>query len=188
MKTNSFFRKAVIVILSATLFIACSKTGPAGPKGDKGDTGATGEKGDTGAQGNANVKVYTKDISGATWTTVGSSSNGYLELKIDAPDVLTEEVVNNWVVLVYVQSTDFNGWALLPYYTNRDIQVSAKISVGFLLLDRTQDGKPQTQSNFYGVKLVLIEPSLTGNISLHPASLPDFKDYHAVCKYYGIPE
>lgn len=193
MKTSSMIRKVVIIILSAVLFTACSKTGPAGPqgeqgpKGDKGDKGATGLKGPT---GNANVKVYTEDISGAKWTTVGLSSNGYLELKIDAPNILTSDVVSNWVVLVYVNTSDFNqsGWALLPYYTNRNIRVTADIYIGYFLLDRDQDGEPNTQSWCNKVKLVLIKPSSSGSINRSSNPLPDFKNYSAVCKYYGIPE
>lgn len=196
------FRKTTLIAVLMLLFTACSKTGPTGPKGPKGDNGspgatgakgAAGPKGDTGAkgpEGNANVKVYTKDISSAAWTTIGVYNSGYLELKITAPNVLTEDVVDNWVVLVYVNTSDFNqsGWALLPYYTNRNIRVTADIYTGYLLIDRDQNGAPNTQSWFNKVKLVLIKPSVTGSISRTSAPLPDFKDYHAVCKYYGIPE
>lgn len=208
MKTVAFFRQVIVTVLALLLFTACSKTGPAGPvgpagpagsagsAGPKGATGAAGPagpKGATGAkgaQGNANVKVYTKDISAAKWTIIGTSTSGYLELKIDAPSVLTADVVQNWVTLVYVNTSDFNqnGWALLPYYSDRDIRVSADIYVGYLLIDRDQDGEPSTQSWFNKVKLVLIKPSSSGSISRTSAPLPDFKDYRAVCRYYGIRE
>lgn len=129
MKTKTIFRKAAVIILSVMLFTACSKTGPQGPAGPKGEQGEKGDKGDKGTQGNANVKVYTKVISGAKWPTVGISSNGYSELKCNAPNVLTSDVINNWTTLVYVNTSDFNqsGLALLPYYSNRDIRVTADI-------------------------------------------------------------
>jgi hypothetical protein len=174
--------KISAMFLAVIFFSACTKEGPAGPQGEQ---GLQGNKGDPGS---ANVKVFTKDITGATWATVGSSSAGYLKLDISAPQVLTGDVVNNWVTLVYVQSTDFSSWALLPYYTERNIQVSAGISVGHLVLQRSQEGKPSTQSNFYTVRLVCIEPSSTGPLQRTAASQPDFKDYNAVSAYYGIKE
>lgn len=49
--TFSFFKKAVVVLLSVSLFAACSKTGPAGPQGPTGPTGATGAQGPAGTNG-----------------------------------------------------------------------------------------------------------------------------------------
>ncbi len=180
-----------VIFVLVFLFASCSKEGPqgpAGPQGEQGVAGNQGPKGDKGATGNANVKVYTKDISSATWTKIGNKISGYLELDISTPKVLTSDVVNNWVNLVYIQSTDFIGWTLLPYYTERNIQVSAAITIGQLTLMRTQDGKPETQSNFYTVKLVCIKPSSSGSLERHATLPPDFKDYHAVYRYYGIAE
>jgi hypothetical protein len=111
------------------------------------------------------VKVYDLDISKLLWATVGSSSSGYLSLKIDAPNVLTSDVINNWVVLVYVESTDFGYWALVPYYTERDIRVTADVEPGYVILKRDQDGQPITQSNFSALRLVLINPVTFGAIN-----------------------
>jgi len=110
-------------------------------------------------------KIYTMDISNMTWTTVGTSSSGYLSLKVNAPNVLTGDVTSNWVVLVYVKSTDFGSqWALVPYYTERDIRVTADVEPGYVTLKRDQDGQPYTQSGFSDLKLVLIKPDSTGTI------------------------
>ena len=110
-------------------------------------------------------KIYTLSISNMTWTTNGTSSSGYLSLKIDAPNVLTSDVISNWVVLVYVKSTDFGSqWALVPYYTERDIRVTADVEPGYVVLKRDQDGTPYTQSGFSDLKLVLIKPDTTGTI------------------------
>lgn len=171
---------------------ATGSRGDTGAKGDKGDTGPQGpqgDKGEQGATGNANVKVYTKDISSATWTTIGNVNSGYLELDISAPKVLTSDVVNNWVNLVYVYTSDFGGpWALLPYYTERNVRVSADIRIGHLILKRDQGGVPFTQSWFNKVRLICIEPSSSGSLARHATPPPDFNDYHAVCLYYGIAE
>ncbi len=177
------------------LIVSCTKEGPAGPAGQQGSVGATGaqgpkgDKGDKGDPGNANVMEFIKDISTAVWTTVGTSSAGYLKLDISAPNTLTTDVVNNWVNLVYVYSSDGAGpWVQLPYYTERNIRVRAEISVGLLTLKRDQDGKPFTQSWFNKVRLICIKPTSTGTISRQSAPLPDFSDYHAVCRYYGLSE
>jgi hypothetical protein len=162
-----------------------------GLKGDKGDKGAKGDqglKGDKGTPGNANVKVYTKDITSATWTIVGSLASGQLRLEIPAPNVLTADVVENWVNLVYVNTSDFGGWGLVPYYTERNIRVTATINVGKLILTRDQDNQPSTQSWFHKVKLVCIKPSSTGTINRQGAPPIDYSDYQAVVDYYGIAE
>jgi hypothetical protein len=110
-------------------------------------------------------EIYTMDISGMTWTQVGSNSSGYLSLTVNAPNVLTSDVVNNWVILVYVHSTDFNNWALVPYYTERNIRVTAELNTGSITLKRDQDGAPYTQSNFSTLRLVLMKPGSTGTLN-----------------------
>lgn len=178
-------------------------TGPKGDKGDKGDrgeqgesgttgprgaTGATGDKGDKGDTGNANVSVYTQDISQDSWETIGSSSNGYLRLRISAPNILTKDVVKKWVVLVYVESSDYSDWALLPYYTERGIRVQVEVREGFITIKRDQNNRPITQSNFDKVKIVTIQPSSTGTISQIQNSNIDFKSYQSVRNYYNLNE
>ena len=111
------------------------------------------------------VITYTLDISGMSWTTNGTNSSGYLSLQIDAPNVLTDNIVNNWVILVYVKSTDFNGWALVPYYTERNIRVTANVYTGHIVLKRDQDGTPYTQSNFSQLKVIIMKPFSTGTLN-----------------------
>lgn len=171
----------LLLLAIAILFItSCGKDGAVGPKGD---TGATGEKGATGATGaagaagatgpkgatgNANVKVFTKDIIGVTWTTVSQGgSQGYLKLTIPAT-VLTDDIINNWANFVYVTTSDFGySWAMVPYYTERNIRVTAELSVGSVTLKRDQDGAPYTQSGFSAVKVVCIKPSTSGPLQVN---------------------
>lgn len=137
------------------------ETGPRGSKGEKGDIGPqgdTGPKGEKGEPGNADVQTFTKSIAGATWTTVGTVK-GYLYLDVAVP-ALTSHVVNDWIVLVYVNSSDYSGpWALLPYYTDRNIRVQADVTTGKVRLKRDQDGEPGTQSNFSALRVVIMPPS-----------------------------
>ncbi|MBC9796652.1 collagen-like triple helix repeat-containing protein [Sinomicrobium weinanense] len=176
MKTRFFYG---ILLLFSMCLIACE--GEEGPPGEQGLQGEQGPKGDQGDPGNANVKVYTKDIAGLTWTEVAA----HLQLQIDAPQVLTAEVVDNYVILVYVRSTDYSSWALLPYYTERNIRVQANIQIGKLTLKRDQDGNPYTQSNFSKVRLVLIENTENDIISQMPENV-DLKNYSEVKRHYQL--
>jgi hypothetical protein len=93
----------------------------------------------------------------APWTTVGSGTNGYQYLTFDVP-VLTQDILDNWITLVYVKSSDFdNNWALLPYYTERNIRVTATLYVGSITIKRDQDGTPNVQSNLNQMRLVAIQ-------------------------------
>jgi hypothetical protein len=164
----------LLLIANMLLIVSCGKDGAIGPKGDtgaqgaqgaNGATGAAGPAGPKGATGNANVKVFTKDISSSTWQ-VNGGSKGYLYLTIPAT-VLTDDIINNWVNLVYVKSSDFGySWALVPYYTERNIRVTATLAVGSVTLKRDQDGVPYTQSGFSDVKVVCIQPSTIGALQI----------------------
>lgn len=167
----------LLLFIAAALFVtSCGKDGDIGPKGDTGEQGATGAKGDKGdkgatgskgANGNANVKVFTKDIGQATWVVNSTGGGkGYLSLTVPAT-VLTEDIINNWVNIVYVSTSDFGwSWGMVPYYTERNIRVTAELRVGSITLKRDQDGAPYTQSGFSAVKVVCIEPSSVGELKV----------------------
>lgn len=130
-------------LLILVLFVsACSKSGDQGPKGDP---------------GNANVSVFEKDISTATWSTSGTMAAGYLYLDIAAPNVLTSKALDENTVLVYVYTSDFNGWGIVPYVTERNIRVTATVNTGIIRIIKEQNGKPSTQSWHNKVRAVLIK-------------------------------
>ena len=172
--------------------------GPEGARGEKGEQGATGPtgprgetgpKGDTGAPGNANVKVFTQNIQDAVWETMGSAAEGYQRLIINAPNVLDLSTVRDAVILVYVRSSDYapNYWALVPYYTDRNIRVDAIVNHRSLTLKKDQNGKPYVPSVFYEVKIVTIQPSSrTEPISRIQNAPIDFKDYESVRNHFNF--
>jgi len=152
MRTKNKYISLIMMLFVISFFISCSP--------EDGQDGLPGEKGIPGEDGNANVTVFTRDIKGLQWTTVGNSSSGYLQLEILAPNVLTNEVLQKSTILVYVYTSDFSGnWALLPYYTERRIRVQADVRVGKITLKKDQDGKPSTQSWHDSVKVVIITES-----------------------------
>lgn len=116
MKTKfNFIRKTGIILLSATLFAACSKTGPAGPTGPQGATGAqgpagangtngtngaTGATGPQGPAGTANV-IYSAWIAmdpNVRDTTIDGSNLKVTD--IPAPG-LTQAIITQGAILVY---------------------------------------------------------------------------------------
>lgn len=175
-----------IFALFLSFTVSCSKDeveGPQGAQGIEGEQGPKGDQGDKGEQGNANVQVFAKSISSETWETVGSYSKGHLRLTINVP-VLTSDVIDDSVILIYVKSSDFSyNWAILPYHSERDVLVNADIKSGKVILKRSQGGKASTQSNFTDVRIVIIEPSESTDLS---ASTLDFGNYDAVEAYYGL--
>jgi hypothetical protein len=115
-------------------------------------------QGPQGITGNANVQVYEKDISSLTWT----NNSTYSSLSISAPNVLTSDNIANNIILVYVKTTDFgSNWALVPYYTERNIRVTAEVRVGTVVLKKDQDGSASTQSSFSNLRLVLLRQTNT---------------------------
>jgi hypothetical protein len=157
----------VFVIMMGLLIYSCKKEGPAGPQGDTGAQGAAGSQGATGPagpqgpQGNANVKVYEKDISTAAWEAYGT----YSGLTISAPNVLTAAVLDNSTVLVYVYTSDFGGWGILPYHTERNITVTAEVGIGYVTLRKNQNGSPSTQSWHHKVRVVIIKNGGAGALN-----------------------
>ncbi|NML23097.1 hypothetical protein HHL16_19620 [Pseudoflavitalea sp. G-6-1-2] len=130
-------------LLMIALFVsACSKSGDQGPKGDP---------------GNANVSVFEKDISTATWITSGTMAAGYLYLDIAAPNVLTAKALEENTILVYVYTSDFSGWGIVPYMTERNIRVTAMVNTGVVRIIKEQNGKPSTQSWHNKIRVVLVK-------------------------------
>lgn len=120
---------------------------------------------------------------------MGSAAEGYQRLIINAPNVLDLSTVRDAVILVYVRSSDYapNYWALVPYYTDRNIRVDAIANHRSLTLKKDQNGKPYVPSVFYEVKIVTIQPSSrTEPISRIQNAPIDFKDYESVRNHFNF--
>lgn len=179
MKTKNNFIRSFLVLIVVCFMLSCSP--------EDGAEGKQGEQGIAGVDGNANVTVYTKDLEGLQWTTVGNANNGYLSLEILAPNVLTAEVLKNSTILVYVYTSDFNSdWALLPYYTERNIRVQAAVFTGKIILKKDQDGKPYTQSWHNKLKVVIIKETSSNPLSKNAKSMDVRKmTYQQLTDYVG---
>lgn len=172
-----------LLLIAVMLFAAsCGKDGAVGPKGDTGPTGATGPKGATGATGatgpkgatgatgpkgatgpagpagSANVLYWdSNDLSDATWVLVGSSVIGYEGLTVPMP-MLTQDMLDNWVTLIYASTSDYAyAWTLLPYYSEGGNRVAAFPIVGKINILRDLNGAPKSSTNIRKIRLVAIQ-------------------------------
>lgn len=162
---------ALMIVAFAAQLSSCKK----GESGAPGENGINGTNGLNGKDGNANIQIYTYSLRDAVWTTVGSINNGYLQLDIPAPQVLTADALENNVILVYIKSSDFSNWAQLPYYTERNIRVQADITVGRVRLKRDQDGRPSTQSNFQSMRLAIMKKTAEKPLSVAPERIRELQ-------------
>lgn len=102
---------------------ADGQDGTDGQDGQDGVDGEDGQDGQDGADGNANVNVYTFDISNVSGTTYGQN----------IPE-LTLSVIEDDVVLGYVKRN--NNWFQLPAIGHfLPFSISADMTPGFYILD-----------------------------------------------------
>jgi hypothetical protein len=162
------------LLIASVFFFSCTKEGaqgPAGPAGATGATGAagaTGTTGATGATGTANV-IYS---NWATLTFAGSGSSW--SAQITAPGV-TQDIMDNGVVRTYFK---FGSSVYEGTYSN--------LSNGHSLYQYLNVGSINLVATFnatYPWRYVIIP----GGVASRKIQ-PDFNDYHAVCKFYNIPE
>ncbi|MEO6980089.1 MAG: collagen-like protein [Mucilaginibacter sp.] len=169
----------LLLLITVMLFTAsCGKDGAVGPKGDTGATGATGPKGATGPTGatgpkgatgatgpkgatgpagpagSANVLYWDSDnLSNATWNVVGN----YEGLTVPFP-MLTQDMLDNWVTLIYASTSDYAyAWTLLPYYSEVGNRVAAFPVVGKINILRDLNGAPNSSTDIRKIRLVAIQ-------------------------------
>jgi hypothetical protein len=90
----------LLICIAITLF-SCSKEGPAGATGPAGPAGAQGPQGPQGAIGTANV-TYSAWFNPTAWTNNGTPSAYFNK----AAAGVTQQIINQGVVLAYVQFAD----------------------------------------------------------------------------------
>jgi hypothetical protein len=153
----------IFSILFSLGFISCTKEGAPGPKGDAGLTGATGTQGltgtqgATGAQGNPGtsaVKTVVLNVASTEWTYNNNSA-----LVDKTVNELTTAVVDNGLVMVYMQGVSAGTWIALPSGTqgpNGPLNIGYNYSVGHLRINATQPGPgPLSGLGAYTFKVVM---------------------------------
>ena len=206
MKKKSFYYWSLIFFffsLSISLIISsCSKTGPEGPAGAQGAPGEQGAPGPEGAKGDAgSANVFYSDwtafYDGSTWS---GAINEYgiiiRKYPVTAPKI-TDAVIDQGAVMVYVKFASTPSEANpLPVtfassYNGILAELKFRLSAGSITLIHSLITRPDIDPgaiNYQNSYRYIIIP---GGVHARRASalpLPDLKDYHAVCKYYGIAE
>lgn len=215
--TSSLFKKAVIILLLATLLAACSKTGPAGPQGQTGATGATGAQGPAGTNGTngatgatgsqgpagtANV-IYSEWFTPSAYTVTTTFGIIHLDYNKSTPGI-TQAILDNGTVLTYGKLNGYSSalWptnqvALLPITIDYQIGTttnidtwSANATVGNLEIDLVSSTNAYSGdgsiNHAHSFRYIIIPGGVAGARQSSPP--PDYSNYDAVCKYYGIPE
>ncbi len=177
--------------------------GPAGPAGEDGEDGEAlgvpgpqgeqGEQGTAGADGNANVRTFTFDLSG-----IGESSSIPNSLS-----ALTQDVIDNDLIVAYLQNSQSNTYYAIPAGvwpngTGGFYSVQSDIAIGKFWLHFYQVGA-QSLNPILGVelgtlKIVIAESSSTTSGKSSKQSLQskmksdgvDINDYYAVMDYFGL--
>jgi len=209
----------LFILFLSIAFVACEgpqgDPGPIGPQGDQGPQGIQGSQGEQGpagtdgtdgADGNANVQTYI--YQSPSWNNTGAA------LDIDMADVLTDDILENDVILSYVKHTGRNMVASIPgavwigFYRNYAVFVGNSVSSDpgiftFRIVSLEMDGSFTPNANLAPVdwvKIIIIESTntttSTGNgriMSPQEAIYDELKkagvdinNYHDVLEYYGL--
>ncbi|MEQ8908183.1 MAG: collagen-like protein [Vicingaceae bacterium] len=187
----------LLISLITLAVVACNpEDGDTGPVGPVGSPGATGPKGDTGPagqdgiDGNANVGAVTFNVPSSAWST-GS-------VKTYARNIaeITQEVVDDGLVMTYQRQSPDTDWDALPYSYNiglldqngnpltATIQIQFSYDTDSLFLSnsnslRANIGNSATFPGDREFKVVIIPPaSLVKNM--------DYKDMEMLQAVYGI--
>lgn len=185
-------KKATYLLFTcAVLFAGCSKTGPQGPAGAQGEQGTKGDKGDKGPQGipgNANVTLYqygTRTFTGLTSYDLSNISSGM----IDSSLILayynpSSEVATAWYPIPGLGNSGLFEARCFLYQTG-----TAPSTYSFQVRLSLPGGSAAygTAVTWTKTRLFLIKASeeLAGG---RTKPLPDYNNYHQVCRYYGIQE
>ncbi len=99
------FKPLMPVLAAALLMLSCTKEGPEGPQGPQGNPGPQGTQGTAGAQGStgtANV-IYSGWLSFQQAQRDSTIDNSKLKVNHIPAAQLTQEIIDNGVVLVYIR-------------------------------------------------------------------------------------
>jgi hypothetical protein len=180
-----------LFIATVFCFSSCSKTGPTGATGATGSQGPTGPQGPTGT---TNV-IYSDWFTPPSWTYYIYFST-YYEGFTQPASAITQDIIDNGVILTYIQPVNTPGTIQQLPITNSGggstVYFESLASVGNIvfqcydILDPTEYPAAQSVSNQF--RYVIIPGSQLTSGAIHHVPPPDFKDYTKVCEYYHIPK
>jgi hypothetical protein len=186
MKTIKLF--TILFLVMGVGLTSCKKgeMGDPGPIGETGPAGPQGEQGVQGEEGNANVQTYTFDIS-----TIATSNFTVLFSE------LTQDVLDNDVILTYIQRTSTSRYYQIPGISfSNDFEVELRSGeLGIFNYSRTTGASQTLTAGDYNlIKAIIIESSNTSSgksenkdvLSELKEAGVDTNDYYQVADYYGL--
>lgn len=180
------------LFLSLLIILAsCVRNGEPGPAGADGTDGIDGKDG---ADGNANVQTYV--YMDPAW----SSNSNEMALKLDS---ITQDVLDNDVILGYVQLASNNLWySTDSYHVNGYFRTLFYVNWFRILaynIDNTEDDTPPKVSK---AKIIIIKSTNTTTTNGNGRALSpqyfifkeleeagvDINDYYQVAAYYNLKD
>lgn len=200
MKISRTKIRMMLIAFVTLAIVSCTPedgdTGPVGPVGSPGPAGATGpagpagQNGQDGTDGNANVGAVTFNLLSSAWST------GSIKTYARYIPEITQEVVDDGLVMVYQRQAPDTDWDALPFSYNiglvdqngnpltATIQVQFSYDTDSLFLSnsnslRANIGNSATFPGDREFKVVVIPPaSLVKNM--------DYKNHEMLQALYGI--
>lgn len=182
--------------------------GPAGAQGPAGPAGATGPQGPAGPPGSGNGS----SVSYSPWfnpkvylPNPGDPKNLANLISIQSVPDITQAIMDQGIVLTYAKLNGYpstiwptNHVALTPVTINLYSQeidefivydTVGSLEISYSANPSTAYGQNYALNNADSFRYVIVPGSvliaLTGRLSSPP---PNYNDYDAVCKYFGIPK
>ena len=176
---NSLKRMTCLLAMISFSFFACE--GPAGPAGDIGPQGPAGPQGPQGDEGNANVKISIFTVYDWEWAesnTAYWSYNKYVS-------IITSEIANSGVVLVFVKSTNSEHWQSLPYTWPGTYEKILRYwyTTNYLEINIYSEYDSYEPTSTYRFKVAAIAGEIVDNAKKGGVNLNDydqFKDYFKI--------
>lgn len=170
------------ILLLACLFLlmaSCKKgdEGPEGPEGPAGPAGPIGPIGIQGAPGNANVIQY--NYPGYNFTSAGFSSVN-LQVTTTA-DSMNRSAWNIYLVRASGNTYPIPGWGLSGDSQYRVLIYHSGGKANFTITKHSGPGE-----DYANIRIIRIyaNSSIPGGRTAYPDL--DFRNYEAVCKYFGF--
>lgn len=180
MLKNTYLLQLTAIILIVTAFIGCNPEdgaeGPQGAKGEQGIQGPPGPQGEQGESGTANV-MYTEWINfdNSNWNQVTEFGRVTQLYEIEE-ERITEEIINNGIVLMYIRLGGAPAPRLLPltgYVTSSSLEQhiwyrleTGSITLAFHNLNNTTNPGTFGSSNSYRYIIIPGGTLITKNLSM----------------------
>ena len=171
------------VALTAVFLSSCFR-GPQGPIGPQGQDGLNGRDG---LDGNANVISINYAADPSHWYDVGTPGEDdyFMALDLDVPEI-TQDIVDNGLVLVYYRADTQDPWTALPYTIvshNPDYieKLDFIYDLGFVGMQSQASDRNATA--YEGIFRVIVATAIpVGKMEV------DYSNYHEVSTLLGIYE